>query len=191
LAVASIDSPEKTEVLVFFVDHKIQLSTIRWTSTTTRWGSGSLDNLPRDNIFAHILIARLPLIFGAKSSSIDPVGKRAVNLIAVCQGSSSTTQLYFIQDRRVRGPSYVALSADSHIDMQDSDMEILLDAVEHPGLIAATSDVNTGKVQLFYAARDQDVDKVNGVSQAGIRIVNATLGVGPGNNLKLLTHLST
>jgi len=174
LAVASIDSPEKTEVLVFFVDHKIQLSTIRWTSTTTRWGS-----------------ARLPLIFGAKSSSIDPVGKRAVNLIAVCQGSSSTTQLYFIQDRRVRGPSYVALSADSHIDMQDSDMEILLDAVEHPGLIAATSDVNTGKVQLFYAARDQDVDKVNGVSQAGIRIVNATLGVGPGNNLKLLTHLST
>ncbi|PVH89427.1 hypothetical protein DL98DRAFT_647939 [Cadophora sp. DSE1049] len=173
LAVASVDTPAKTEVYIFFVNTDIQLSTVRWTNASG-WEQ-----------------AKLPLIFNDKASTTDPVGKRAVNLTAACQGSSSTTQLYFIQNHHIRGPSYVALSADSKIDRQHSDMDILPDAIEHPGLIAATSDGETGRVRLFYVARDQNADEVNGISQAGMRIVNATLGVGPGNNMTLLSHLST
>ncbi|KAK0102525.1 hypothetical protein ONS95_006138 [Cadophora gregata] len=172
LAVASVDDPAKTEVYIFFVNTDIQLSTVRWTNATG-WDK-----------------EKLPLIFNDKASITDPVGKRAVNIIAVAQGSSSTTQLYFIQDHHIRGPSYVALSAYSTIDKQDYDMDILPDAIEHPGLIASTSYGETVRVQLFYVTRVEDAAKVNGVSQAGTKIVNATLGVGPGNNLTLLTYLS-
>ena len=66
-------------------------------------------------------------------------------------------------------------------------MEILPDYIEHPELIAATS--TNGHVRMLFVAMDQNGDKVNGIPQAGMRIVNATLGVGSGNNVTLLTHL--
>ncbi|KAH7407303.1 hypothetical protein BKA64DRAFT_775103 [Cadophora sp. MPI-SDFR-AT-0126] len=171
LAVASLYDP--AEVYVFFVNDDIVLSTLRWTNVSG-WDKPEISQF-----------------FNNQAVKDDDIGivNSAISLIAVCQ-SSSATQLYFIQNHHPRGPSFVTLSEiDYGFDYQRFGMRDLPDAIQHPGLVAATSDGRTGLVQLFYVARDLDAGEVNGISQRGMRIVNATVGGGSGKNSTFVSYI--
>ncbi|PVH69864.1 hypothetical protein DL98DRAFT_621923 [Cadophora sp. DSE1049] len=192
LAVVSVYSPPKTEVYVFFVNEDIVLSTLRWTNVSG-WDK-RLFFADRRHSCANIIPAEISQFFnnqGVKDDDISIIHS-AISLIAVCQSSPSATQLYFIQNHHPRGPSFVTVSApDYDFNYQKYDMRDLPDAIQHPGLVAATSDGRTGLVQLFYVARDLDAGEVNGISQKGMRIVNVTVGGGPKKDWTFVSYFGT
>ncbi|KAG4430616.1 hypothetical protein IFR05_013911, partial [Cadophora sp. M221] len=139
--------------------------------------------------------AEISQFFNNQGVKDDDIGiiHSAISLIAViCQSGPSATQLYFIQNHHPRGPSFVTVSApDYDFNYQKYDMRDLPDAIQHPGLVAATSDGRTGLVQLFYVARDLDAGEVNGISQKGMRTVNVIVGGGPEKDWTFVSYFGT